>query len=75
MLAFDAGLRRLYVSAESGDVTVLQFEAARLRVLGRLHIPHAHTVSVDQKTHLVYFPLENVNGKPVLRIMRPADLK
>jgi len=23
------------------------------------------------KTHLVYFPLENVDGKPLLRIMRP----
>jgi hypothetical protein len=26
-------------------------------------------VSVDPKTHLVYFPLENVDGKPLLRIM------
>jgi hypothetical protein len=26
-----------------------------------------------RKTHLVYFPLENVGGHPLLRIMRPAD--
>ena len=32
-------------------------------------MPHAHTVCVDPDTHLVYFPLQNVNGHPVLRIM------
>jgi hypothetical protein len=25
---------------------------------------------VDQRSHLLYLPLENLNGKPVLRIMR-----
>ncbi len=75
VLAFDAGLRRLYVSAESGDVTVFQVEDAKLGLLGRLHMAHAHTVSVDQKTHLVYFPLQDIDGKPVLRIMRPGDRK
>jgi hypothetical protein len=38
-------------------------------------MPHAHTVSVDPKTHLVYFPLENISGHPLLRIMRPTDLR
>jgi hypothetical protein len=37
-------------------------------------MPHAHSVSVDQGTHLVYFPLENVAGKPLLRIMRPVPM-
>jgi len=37
-------------------------------------MPHVHTVSVDPKSHLVYFPLENVGGRPLLRIMKPADL-
>ena len=36
-------------------------------------MPHAHTVSVDPLTHLVYFPLQNLNGHPVLRIMTPAE--
>jgi len=36
-------------------------------------MPHAHTVFVDPETHLVYFPLENVNGHPVLRIMEVAS--
>lgn len=75
VLAFDPGLGRLYVSAESGTVTVLQKTDHDLRSLGQFQIPHAHTVSVDPKTHLVYFPLENVSGHPLLRIMRPSDLR
>ena len=31
--------------------------------------PNAHTVAVDPATHRVYFPLENVGGHPVLRVM------
>jgi len=74
VLAYDPGLKRLYVSAESG--TVSEFEEGRrdLRPLARFFMPHAHTVSVDPKTHLVYFPLENIDGHPLLRIMRPPSL-
>jgi DNA-binding beta-propeller fold protein YncE len=72
VLAFDPGLKRLYVSAESGTVTVFQENDRDLRLLGQFNVPHAHTVSVDPKTHLVYFPLENVQGRPLLRIMQPA---
>ncbi|MGH9360105.1 MAG: YncE family protein [Terriglobia bacterium] len=72
VLAFDPGLGRLYVAAESGTVTVFQESNRDLRQLGQLHMPHAHTVSVDPKSHLVYFPLENIEGRPLLRIMRPA---
>lgn len=71
VLAFDAGLKLLYVSAESGSVSVLHESGQNLQEVGSCKMPHAHTVSVDPKTHLVYFPLENVNGKPVLRIMKP----
>ena len=72
VLAFDPGLKRLYVSAESGTVTVLEESNRDLRQLGQFHMPHAHTVAVDPNTHLVYFPLENVDGYPLLRIMQPA---
>lgn len=71
VLAYDAGLKLLYVSAESGTVSVFQESGHDLRQVGSCNMPHAHTVSVDPKTHLVYFPLENVGGKPVLRIMTP----
>lgn len=72
VLAFDPGLARLYVSAESGTVTVFQESNRDLCQLGQFDMPHAHTVSVDPKTHLVYFPLENVDGRPLLRIMQPV---
>lgn len=72
VLAFDPSLKRLYVSAESGQVAVFQEDANGLRSLGRIEMPHAHTVSVDPATHLVYFPLENIAGKPILRVMKPS---
>ena len=72
VLAFDPGLGRLYVSAESGTVTILEESGRDLRQIGQLNMPHAHTVSVDPKSHLVYFPLENVDGHPLLKIMQPA---
>ena len=75
VLAYDVGLKRLYVSAESGTVTIFQSTGRSLMLLGSFNMPHAHTVAVDSKTHLVYFPLENVDGHPLLRIMRPADQK
>lgn len=74
VLAFDPGMRRLYVSAESGTVTVFQEKDHDLRSLGQFKMPHAHTVAIDPKSHLVYFPLENVDGRPLLRIMKPTSL-
>jgi DNA-binding beta-propeller fold protein YncE len=74
VLAFDPGLKLLYVSAESGDVKVFREEGRRLVSLGGLHMPYAHSVSVDPGTHLSYFPLQNIDGHPVLRIMQPANV-
>ena len=73
VLAFDPGLKWLYVSAESGQVTVFRVNGKSLVSVGRFSMPHAHTVSVDPETHLVYFPLQDVDGHPVLRIMRPPE--
>lgn len=72
VLAFDPGLKLLYVSAESGQVKVFRVNGKTLASVGGFSLPHAHTVSVDPETHLVYFPLQDVNGHPVLRIMRPT---
>jgi DNA-binding beta-propeller fold protein YncE len=74
VLAFDPGLSILYVSAESGEVRVFRENNGKLVPEGGFTQPHAHTVSVDPTTHLVYFPLENVNGHPVLRIMKPKNI-
>jgi DNA-binding beta-propeller fold protein YncE len=73
VLDFDPGLRRLYVAAESGEVAVFAEQGRHLQKLGQWKLAdNAHSVAVDPKTHLVYFPLENVDGKPLLRIMRPT---
>lgn len=75
VLAFDTGLKLLYVSAESGNVTVFREDGKTLVTMGSLSMPHAHTVSVDSDTHLVYFPLQNIDGHPLLRIMEPSKTK
>jgi DNA-binding beta-propeller fold protein YncE len=74
VLAFDTSLRRLYVAAETGIVTVFGEGAHGLRKLGEAPLaPEAHTVAVDPRTHLVYFPLQTgTNGRPQLLIMKPA---
>ena len=71
VLAFDPGLQRLYAAAETGMVAVFAVAADHsVKELGRgLLAPHAHTVAVDPTTHEVYFPLQDVDGHPVLRIM------
>lgn len=72
VLAFDPTLKRLYVSAESGNVTVFRENGKALVSEGSMFMPHAHTVAVDPDTHLVYFPLQSIEGHPVLRIMEPS---
>jgi len=74
VLAFDPGLHRLYVSAESGVISIFDERDRSLQKLGEgLFAPNAHSVAVDPSTHRVYFPLQNINGKPVLRIALPSD--
>jgi DNA-binding beta-propeller fold protein YncE len=72
VLAFDPGLQRLYVAAESGTVAIFHLSGTQLIRIGTLQMPHAHTVSVDPTTHLVYFPLQDIDGHPVLRIFQPS---
>jgi DNA-binding beta-propeller fold protein YncE len=73
VLAFDPGMRRLYVASESGVISVFEERGQKLEPVGNYKAPHAHTVAVDPVTHLVYLPLEDVEGKPVLRIMAPGE--
>ena len=74
VLAFDTGLHRLYVSAESGNITIFDERGRALERVGEgFFAPNAHSVAVDSHSHRVYFPLQNVGGKPVLRIALPSD--
>lgn len=72
VLAWDPAWRRLYVASESGVLSTFRVAADTLVSLGELRAPHAHTVSVDPRTHRVYLPLESVAGHPVLRVLAPT---
>jgi DNA-binding beta-propeller fold protein YncE len=74
VLAFDPGLSRLYAASETGTVAVfLVWPDRSLTEIGRGFVgPDAHSVAVDPATHRVYFPLPNVAGHPVLRVMQPT---
>ena len=75
VLAFDNSLGRLYVSTESGIITTFQERDRKLdKISEGMLAPNAHSVAVDSRTHRVYFPLQDVDGKPVLRITIPSDV-
>ncbi len=72
VLSFDARLQRLYVASESGVVTAFALRHRALRLLGRAYLAYeAHSVAVDSRDR-VYFPLQDLNGRPELRVMRPV---
>jgi DNA-binding beta-propeller fold protein YncE len=71
VLALDPGLSRLYVASESGSLAVFEERGTALLPLGEYRAPHSHTVAVDPGTHRVYLPLQDIDGKPVLRILEP----
>ena len=72
VLAWDAAWLRLYVATEGNVMSAYWLDGTTLRPLGEVRAPHAHTVAVDPRTHRIYLPLENVNGRPELRIYEPA---
>jgi DNA-binding beta-propeller fold protein YncE len=73
VLAYDDKLHMLYVAAESGVVSVFREQDRRLTKIGEGFLaPDAHSVAVDPQTHRVYFPLQNVDGRAVLRVMKPV---
>jgi DNA-binding beta-propeller fold protein YncE len=74
VLAFDEGLGRLNVSAESGIISVFDERGRNLEKIGEgFFAANAHSIAVNPRTHRVYLPLQNIGGKAVLRIAVPAD--
>ena len=70
VLAFDPTQHRLYVAAEQGPLTVFADDGGTVRELLKGDAgPNAHSVAVDPETHHIYLPLQNLNGRPVLREM------
>lgn len=72
VLAFDPGTGTLYVASETGVVSTFAVGSSSVSKTGEGKLgPNAHVVGVDPTTHRVYFPLRNIDGHPVLRVMAP----
>jgi len=71
VIKFDPGLRRIYVACYSGAISVFhEDDADHYRKLEDFRVQHAvHTVAVDMKTHKLYTPEQEENGKPVARMV------
>jgi DNA-binding beta-propeller fold protein YncE len=71
VVKFDPGLRRIYVACYSGAISVFhQDDADHYRKLEDFRVQHAvHTVAVDLKTHRLYTPEQEEDGRPVARMV------
>lgn len=71
VIKFDPGLQRIYVACYSGAISVFhEDDADHYRKLEDFQVQHAvHTVAVDQKTHRLYTPEQEEDGKPVARMV------
>jgi len=76
VLAIDPKSSRLYVAAESGNLSSFDIEQADTpRALGDVYVGvGAHAVAVDPVSHQLYFALADVNGRAVLRVLAPRTL-
>jgi hypothetical protein len=60
-----------YVAGESGQVSEFKVSDGKISKTGESFLaPNAHVVAIHPMTHEIYLPLKDVDGKPVLRIMR-----
>ena len=72
VLAYDNDLALLYVASESGIVSLFRVNGHIVKKVGESFLgPNAHVVAVDAQSHRAYFPLKNLRGHPVLRIIEP----
>jgi hypothetical protein len=76
VLAIDVGQRRLYVASESGMLSSFDITYARApRSLGDVFVgDNAHSVAIDPASHRLFFPIADVKGRMVLRVLRPTTL-
>src|SRR5437867_964876 len=71
VIKFDLGLGRIYVACYSGAISVFhQDDPDHYRKLEDFRVQHAvHSLAVDSKTHRVYTPEQEEDGKPVARLV------
>jgi DNA-binding beta-propeller fold protein YncE len=69
LMALDSAWHELYVTSESGVISVFNVHGRTFTKVNEGYVaPGAHTIAVDQETHYIYSPLQNVGGKAILRI-------
>lgn len=71
VIKFDPDLRRIYVACYSGAISVFhEDDAGHYRKLEDFRVQHAvHTLAVDLRTHRLYTPEQEEDGKPVARMV------
>lgn len=70
VMALDTKRGLLYVAGERGVLSLFKIEGQGLKKLGEGFVgENAHTVSVEPETGLVYIPVRDVSGHPVLKVM------
>ena len=70
VMAVDAQAHQLYVASESGVFSIFDIRPGLFAKIAEGYLaPDAHVVGVDPSTHLLYVPLQNVQGHPTLRIL------
>ena len=71
VIKFDPGLQRIYVACYTGAISVFhEDDADHYRKLEDFRVQHAvHTVAVDLKTHRLYTPEQEEDGKSVARMV------
>lgn len=70
VIKFDTGLKRIYVACSSGAISVFQMDDPdHYRKLEDFPVQKkVHSLAVDFKTHRVYAPEQEGDGKPVARM-------
>jgi YVTN family beta-propeller protein len=69
VLALDNSWHFLYVSSESGIISVFDEHGRILRKVEEGYVaPAAHSIAVNQQTHYIYLPLQNIGGDPFLKV-------
>lgn len=71
VVKFDRGLRRIYVACYSGAISIFQEDDPdHFRKLEDFPVQkRVHSLAVDERTHRVYTPEEQEDGKPVAKMI------
>lgn len=73
VLAVDAGMNRLYVAAESGNLSTFDIAHPEAPAsLGDVFVAGgAHSVAVDPVSHRLYFTIADFKGHTIVRVLAP----